>query len=127
MEDNKTIVIVEDDNSLSQALTIALERESMKCSVVANGDKALQEVVETRPDCILLDVMLPEATGDFILEQIRNNEEVQDTPVVIITNFDSVEDLKNQAASDPLLHYVVKANTELSEIVDLVKKITGTS
>lgn len=125
MDDIKRIMIVEDDEALSKALVTAMENETLACSVVNTGEHALEKIVELRPDCILLDILLPETTGEYILQEIRANEYVKDTPVIVITNFDNVDAIKAQAETDPLLDFVVKSNTELSEVVATVKQTIG--
>ena len=59
--DKKQILVVEDEDSFVDALTVGLEREGFIVNVAINGTEALKKIFEeTKPDLILLDIMLPE-------------------------------------------------------------------
>ena len=76
------ILLVEDEESFIQALTVGLGRESMKVSVARDGKEALDIFDEVNPDIVLLDVMLPKLTGIDVCREIRRRSSV---PIVMIT------------------------------------------
>ncbi len=84
------ILLVEDEKSLREVISMNLELEGFEVITVDNGKKALQKVEDQFFDLIILDVMLPEIDGFSICEQIRINQ--VKTPVLFLTAKDSVQD-----------------------------------
>ena len=76
------ILLVEDEESFIQALTVGLGHESMKVSVARDGKEALDIFDDVNPDIVLLDVMLPKLTGIDVCREIRRRSSV---PIVMIT------------------------------------------
>src|SRR5690606_35725391 len=80
----KTILIVEDEPDVSQALTLALEMEGFAIENVSNGREALAKLEEMQPDLILSDVMMPELTGIEMVEEIRKSRH-RSVPVILMS------------------------------------------
>ena len=77
------ILVVDDDTALAEMLTIVLRGEGFDPYVVGDGTLALAEVRETRPDLVLLDLMLPGMNGiDTLVEIKRSNPDIE---VIVIT------------------------------------------
>ncbi|CAN5639442.1 two-component system response regulator MtrA [soil metagenome] len=76
------VLIVDDDSSLAEMLGIVLRGEGFEPSVVGDGDHALAMFRETRPDLVLLDLMLPGRDGIEVCRQIRAESGV---PIVMLT------------------------------------------
>lgn len=65
------IIIVEDDRSLAQLMSMALQREGFKVQCVHRGDEAVHAILETLPELVILDLMLPGMNGIEICRQLR--------------------------------------------------------
>lgn len=76
------ILVVDDDSSLSEMLTIVLRNEGFEPRVCATGDRALAAVREFRPDLVLLDLMLPGKDGVDICREVRGESGV---PIIMLT------------------------------------------
>src|SRR5919205_2949149 len=76
------VLVVDDDAALAEMLGIVLRAEGFDPTFVADGDKALDAFRETRPDLVLLDLMLPGADGIDVCRQIRSESGV---PIVMLT------------------------------------------
>lgn len=76
------ILIVEDDEGISDFVNLELEHEGFKTFVAADGRKALELFESEKPDLVLLDVMLPELSGLEVLRRIRKTSRV---PVIMVT------------------------------------------
>ncbi|MGK0554045.1 response regulator transcription factor [Macrococcus capreoli] len=76
------ILIIEDEENLARFIQLELIHENYEVSVVNDGEKGLEEAIQTDYDCILLDLMLPKING---LEVCRKLRKVKNTPVIIIT------------------------------------------
>lgn len=86
MAANKRVVLViEDVASVTQFIRAALAADPVHIVTATDGRQGQQLVEELVPDLVLLDLALPEVEGFEILEAIRANPAIADTPVVIIT------------------------------------------
>lgn len=120
-EEKKTILIIEDDSFLVKAYQLRFEKEDMNVQVAITGTDALLRLKQTPPDVVMLDLMLPGVSGFDILAAIRKLSSWENVPVVILSNLGQPEDIqraKDLGATD----YIVKANTKINDIADVVKK-----
>ncbi|MBA7610747.1 Transcriptional regulatory protein KdpE [subsurface metagenome] len=78
----KTILVVDDEPHIIEAVSMNLELEGYQVSAARNGYEALQKLTEDLPDLIILDVMMPEIDGFETLGKIR---EVSTVPVIMLT------------------------------------------
>jgi two-component system response regulator MtrA len=76
------VLVVDDDASLAEMLTIVLRQEGFDSRVCARGDRALAEFRDYRPDVLLLDLMLPGKDGIDVCKEIRAESGV---PIVMLT------------------------------------------
>ncbi len=77
-----TVLVVEDEASFVEALTIGLRREGFDVVVAVDGAEALEKFDEVDPDVVLLDVMLPKVTGIDVCRQLRKRTQV---PIIMVT------------------------------------------
>ena len=80
------ILIVEDEMSFSEALEFILKQEGFDVVIAADGREALAKFAETKPDIILLDVMIPEISGTEVCRTIRATSDV---PIIMVTAKDA--------------------------------------
>ena len=79
------ILIVEDDEALSQLLSYNLGKEGFDVTTSLDGDAALEALADMTPDLVLLDWMLPHVSGIEICRQIRARTASRDLPVIMLT------------------------------------------
>ncbi|KQQ25842.1 MULTISPECIES: response regulator transcription factor [unclassified Frondihabitans] len=84
------ILIVEDEESLSEPLAFILEREGYQVTVADDGQKALTAFDREGADLVLLDLMLPGLSGTEVCRELRNRSQV---PIVMLTAKDSEVDI----------------------------------
>lgn len=89
MADQTRVLVVEDEESFVDALTIGLEREGFDVTVARDGVEALEVFGDARPDIVLLDLMLPRLSG---LDVCRRLRETSDVPVIMVTAKESEVD-----------------------------------
>jgi two-component system, OmpR family, response regulator RegX3 len=77
-----TILVVEDEASFVEALTIGLRREGFEVVVATDGAQALEMFDSVLPDLVLLDVMLPKISGIDVCRQLRKKTQV---PIIMVT------------------------------------------
>ena len=87
---NPVILIIEDDESISEIVSRVLESEGYTIHVASDGVKGLEQFYLTLPDMIILDVKMPEMDGCETLERLR---QISDCPVIMLTVFGSTDDI----------------------------------
>jgi DNA-binding response OmpR family regulator len=120
--ENKKILIVEDDDFLLQMYVTKLELEGFQVISAIDGIKGLKLAKKDKPDLVLLDLQLPSMSGFEVLENLKQDDEIKQIPVLILTNFSQKEDIErclNLGASD----YLIKAHFVPSEVISKIKNI----
>lgn len=115
------VAIIEDDQAISQMYRIKFEAEGYDVETADNGALGLKLCEKMRPDIILLDLMMPEMTGDRMLAELRKTSWGKDTRVVILTNMGEQEippEVKQLGVSAVIL----KADMTPRQVAELVKK-----
>ncbi len=84
-----TVLIVDDDRKIVDMLRRTLTYEGYHVVTAANGEEALQQALAARPDVVVLDWMMPKLSGVDVARRIRAAE---DTPILMLTARDAVED-----------------------------------
>jgi two-component system, OmpR family, response regulator RegX3 len=82
MTPQPVVLVVEDEPSFVEALTIGLTREGFRVISVTDGFEAVQRFDEVQPDIVLLDVMLPRLSGIDVCRQLRKRSHV---PIIMVT------------------------------------------
>ncbi len=80
-----TILIVEDEPDVMDLVRYHLHRAGFDVLTALNGPSGLTIAAASRPDAILLDIMLPQMTGIEVCKALRNTEETSDIPILILT------------------------------------------
>lgn len=81
----KRVLVVEDEDNIAIALDYLLTREGYVHDRVANGGEALGRIIETMPDLVLLDVMLPEVSGYEICQSVRLDPALASVKILMMT------------------------------------------
>ena len=119
----KKILLVEDDSLTSESYLDQLANENFEIAFVRTGEEALQELVSFKPDLMLLDIMLAGKMNGFdVLEQMRQNLEIKQTPVIVMTNLDGQD--KTAAEYNAVACYV-KVKTDFTTIRQKIYEILG--
>jgi two-component system OmpR family response regulator len=87
---SERILVVDDEPYITDLLAAALRFEGFSVEVAGTGREALDKVQETRPDLVMLDVMLPDLTGTEVCRRLRDAGDL--VPVLFLTARDSMED-----------------------------------
>lgn len=80
-----TVLVIDDDPSVRRLVCDVLEAYGYQASGAADGYAGLRAVAAERPDCVVLDVMMPGLDGHEVLAQIRASENGRRLPVVMLT------------------------------------------
>lgn len=118
------IAIIEDDQAISQMYRIKFEAENFEVETAANGKLGLELVEKMRPDIILLDLMMPEMTGDEMLVKLRAEDWGKDMKVIILTNMGEQEAPEIVKTLD-VRRFIVKAEMTPRQVAEMVKQELG--
>jgi two-component system response regulator RegX3 len=77
-----TILVVEDEPSYAEALEVGLRREGFRVALAVDGAEALACFDRVQPDLVLLDLMLPKASGSDVCRELRRRSK---TPIIVVT------------------------------------------
>jgi DNA-binding response OmpR family regulator len=114
------ILIIEDEDVLIRVLKEKFEKEKFTVDIATDGDEALPIAKSTKPDLILLDIILPKSNGLEVLAKIKSDPELSLIPVIILSNLGEDEGIK-KALSLGAVDYMIKAQHPINEVVDKVK------
>jgi CheY-like chemotaxis protein len=118
------ILVVDDDVALTGALVAKLEIEGFEATAASNGEEGIALALESKPDLILLDLVMPVMDGLTAASEIRQNPQIKSTPIIILTNQDDPAKL-SEALEHHIFDYLVKSNVTLDEVVQSIKKRIG--
>lgn len=114
------IVIVEDEEALARVLKEKFETEEFTVELAMDGKAALPVIKKFQPDLVLLDLMLPKRDGIDVLRDIKSDRDLENLPVIVLSNLDGDEDIK-QAIALGAKDYFVKSQHPIKEVVEKVK------
>jgi DNA-binding response OmpR family regulator len=119
------IAIIEDDVAIAQMYRIKFEAEGFTVETAENGRYGLALVEDMRPDIVLLDLMMPEMSGDEMLKELRAKPWGKDIKVIILTNMGEQEapDIVKQLN---VKRFIVKAEMTPRQVAEMVKKELST-
>lgn len=118
----KEILLVEDDPFLVDMYKTRLEREGFKVNVVKNGKDFFRALSKTKPELILLDIILPYVDGWEILKELKKKEEYKNIKVIVLSNLSQKEDIEKSKKLGAEM-FLVKAHFTPSEIIEKIKEI----
>lgn len=102
-----TILVADDDEDLLQALDFTLSQNGYNVIQAKDGAETIVEALESKPDLILLDIMMPDLDGFTACRELKNRKDTKRIPIIMLTAKGEVEDIKTAfraGAND----YVVK-------------------
>ena len=94
----------------------------MEVTLAKDGEEALGFLKSSKPDLILLDLILPKKSGFEVMEEMRNDPQMpsQELPIIIISNLGQPEDI-SRGQELGAIEYFVKAKTSIDELVEKIK------
>lgn len=118
----KTILVVEDEKSLREALVEVLRGSNFIALEAKNGKEGVEVALKNKPDLILLDLIMPEMDGMAAFKKIREDVWGAHVPVIILTNLSATtEQLVEDMVTHKPLDYLIKSDWKIH---DVVKKVS---
>jgi DNA-binding response OmpR family regulator len=120
LQDNKKVLVAEDDVFLSQLLSTRLEKAGINVLKAFDGEEALNLIKKERPDLILLDIILPKKSGFEVAEEVASNPMLRTIPIIITSNLGQDSDVERGIALG-VVEYLVKAKINIEDLVAKVQ------
>lgn len=120
----KKILLAEDEEIMRNLLKDKLIKEGYEVLVSNNGEEALKMMQETKPDLVLLDIVMPQKGGFEVMEEMKKSPVLSSIPIIIISNSGQIMELekaKELGAKD----WLVKTEFNPQEVINKVIKQIG--
>lgn len=124
MDDQKKILLIEDDEFIREMYHDELESAGFKVSAFGTGKECFQALSQEHFDLVLLDIMLPDTNGLEILKQIKSSEQTKNLKVVILTNLGQ-ENIIKEGFQLGAAGYLIKVSYNPDQMVEEVKKFVS--
>lgn len=122
MDDKKRIIIVEDDAVLRDVLAGKLEKSGYIVDKAEDGIIAMEKIHASKPDCVLLDILMPRKGGIEVLEDMHADPELSKIPVIIISNSGQPVEIK-RAQELGAREFLIKAVFDPNEVLEKVERV----
>lgn len=120
--DKRRIIIVEDDNVLRDVLAEKLEKSGYVVDRAEDGVIAMEKIRMVKPDCVLLDILMPRKSGIEVLEDMHNDPALKDIPVIIISNSGQPVEIE-RAQQLGAREFLIKAVFDPNEVLEKVERV----
>lgn len=118
-----TILIIEDDEELQTMLQHVLTRHGHDVARSLNGVDALRQVSDVKPDLIILDLMMPFASGDAVLGFVRSTDSLKQTPVLVMSAHPNAERIAMQLDANAFLPKPVDMRTLCANVDAILQSV----
>ncbi len=120
----KKILIIEDEEVLLGLIRRKLNQEGYQVDIAKDGQEGLEKMKESKPDLILLDIIMPKMGGFEVMEKVSKDEKLKNIPIIIISNSGQPVELE-RAKKLGVKDWLIKTDFDPQEVVDKVKKQLG--
>lgn len=119
----KRVLLIEDEPNIIEAISFILSRDGWTVHTHSDGETAVDRVMTTPPDLVILDVMLPGKSGFDILRDLRADPATKDLPVMMLTARGQTRD-REMAEQLGVSHFMVKPFSN-AEVLERVRALAG--
>jgi DNA-binding response OmpR family regulator len=116
-----TILVVDDDRTLTKLYSAALSARDFRVLVADNGEQALKLAESEKPELILLDIMMPEIHGLHVLDLLKTTTDLKETKIIMLTALSDIS-TKEKAMKLGAYDFIVKSESSMAEIIDKVHR-----
>lgn len=119
------VLIVEDDEAISDFLSMTLEQEGYEVCVASNGNVGLDMIQSRTPVAVLLDLMLPGVDGLTILRHMQERPETATIPVAVVSAYADAGDTRKMLDASPNVKKVFVKPILTDDLLKHVKRMIG--
>ena len=114
------ILIVDDDESISEPLKMRLESQGFGAHVAPSGEAALDYARRHRPDCITLDLGLPDVDGFELCQQLVDDSDTCEIPVIVVSGMERPDIIRRSRAAG--CHFYVRKPYDPNALLTLIRR-----
>lgn len=122
MPKTKKILLVEDEQTLSEMYKTKFEHEGFSVVTAADGSVVLDLVKKEKPNIVLLDIILPKKDGFTVLTELKKNSATKNIKVIMLTNLGQDEDIK-KGKDLGAVGYIVKADLTPAQVLEKIRQV----
>jgi two-component system, OmpR family, phosphate regulon response regulator PhoB len=126
----KNVMIVDDDPDVRMFNIEVVKQNGYHPVAAKNGEDAMAQVKESRPDLVVLDVLMPKQSGIKMYRELKTDESLKDIPVIILSGIDRRTFIRSQEAltqfgdeNVPEPDIYLEKPTEPWELAEAIKKL----
>ena len=123
--DSLKVMVIDDSKTIRRTATMILEKVGCDVTTATDGFDALDKIANSHPDIIFVDIMMPRLDGYQMCSLIKNNSNLKDTPIIMLSSKDGLFD----RAKDRIVgseQYLTKPFTK-SELLEAIEAQLGTA
>jgi DNA-binding response OmpR family regulator len=120
------ILYIEDEEPMSSLYKDLFEKEGITVDVAPDGESGFEKAIQTHPDLILLDIILPRLNGKLVLTKLRNDPWGKTVPIIIFSNLDTDNSLLEGGNQISPTYFILKANVTPGDVLKKVKDVLST-
>ena len=117
----KKILLIEDENLIVDLLRRKLTLEGYEVSVARDGEEGVKSMRESKPDLILLDIIMPKKGGFEVMTEMQKDKELRKISVIVISNSGQPVEL-DRAQKLGARDWLIKTEFNPQEVIEKVKK-----
>ena len=122
MAEKKKILIVDDDKFLLDIYSLKFKSGGFEVDTAFGGEEAIKKIKESKPDILLLDIVMPGMDGIEALQKIKSEKIDGGMNIIILSNQSQQSDI-DKATELGVEGYIIKASSTPSEVLEKVKNI----
>lgn len=117
----KKILLVEDDKLFVRIYKNIIKKEGYQTTFLENGEGAVDQAKDTKPDLIMLDLVMPKKDGFDTLQDLKSDPETKDIPVFVLSALESEADV-NKIKNLGTNKFIFKSSNSLKVVVNEIRE-----
>lgn len=121
MDNQRKVLLVEDEHAIRRALLIAFQREGFLVLEAKNGEEGLEMALAEHPDVVILDLVMPKMDGMAMVKKIRKDSWGKAVPMIIYSNLSRNEKI-SEAKELGITDFLSKTDFGLRDVLERVQQ-----
>ena len=118
----KKVLVIDDDDNLRNVLMDALNASGFESTGAASGEEGLKTALESHPDAVILDVMMPKMDGWQVFDKLRADEWGKKAKIIMLTSQGQMENVA-RAVEKKAFNYIVKSDLNIDNLAGIVNNL----
>lgn len=120
------VYVFDDEEAICELMRIVLEGRNYKVGTATDGEKSLKMLLQKKPDIAVIDIKMPKLNGFELISKMKDNPDLADVPIIVITSLTSDSRRSDQEWKERLqVQDFISKPFEPLELVDRIEKVLG--